>query len=181
VTPTYKLEELAAEAGVSPRTVRYYVQRGLLPAPELRGKDTVYGREHLLRLQAIKRLQQSHLPLDEIQIRIASAAGRDLERLARGELATPPQGPVSEPHDSGSVKKGVHPYRSPARSVGAPDASSAPLPLPSSAEPAASASVYFIAPGVELLVRDGSPAPARALVREILDRYATSIEKDSDR
>ena len=50
----YKLEELARAAGTSPRTVRYYVQRGLLPAPAFRGKDTAYGPEHLVRLRAIR-------------------------------------------------------------------------------------------------------------------------------
>ena len=62
-----KLDELAERAGVSPRTVRYYVQRGLLAAPEFRGPDTVYEAEHLARLKAIRVLQSRHLPLDAIQ------------------------------------------------------------------------------------------------------------------
>ena len=74
----WKLADLAEEAGVPPRTVRYYVQRGLLPAPAFRGPETAYGREHLLRLKAIKRLQAKYLPLDEIQ--------RELERLDPGAL-----------------------------------------------------------------------------------------------
>jgi DNA-binding transcriptional MerR regulator len=67
MSTTYKLDELAEAAGVSPRTVRYYVQRGLLPAPPFRGRDTVYGAEHLERLQTIRRLQEQYLPLDAIQ------------------------------------------------------------------------------------------------------------------
>lgn len=63
---TYKLAELAEESGMSPRTIRYYVQRGLLPAPEFRGPDTTYDHDHLRRLKAIRRLQDRHLPLDEI-------------------------------------------------------------------------------------------------------------------
>jgi DNA-binding transcriptional MerR regulator len=60
----FRLEDLARAADVSARTVRYYVQRGLLPAPEFRGKDTAYGPEHLSRLRVIKRLQQERLPLE---------------------------------------------------------------------------------------------------------------------
>jgi DNA-binding transcriptional MerR regulator len=63
----YKLSELAERAGVSPRTVRYYVQRGLLPPPVFKGRDTAYGEEHLARLRAIRALQDEHLPLDSIQ------------------------------------------------------------------------------------------------------------------
>jgi DNA-binding transcriptional MerR regulator len=76
-TKTFKLDELAAAAGVSGRTVRYYVQRGLLPAPQFRGRDTAYDEEHLLRLQAIRRMQDQYLPLDAIQAELARAlAGR---------------------------------------------------------------------------------------------------------
>ena len=66
----WKLDELAREAGVAPRTVRYYVQRGLLPPPVFRGPDTVYEERHLLRLLAIRRLQQAFLPLERIAVEI---------------------------------------------------------------------------------------------------------------
>jgi DNA-binding transcriptional MerR regulator len=77
-TETYKLEELAEQAGVSARTVRYYVQRGLLPAPAFRGRDTAYGREHLLRLRIIRRLQ------DAIETALAHRSLAELERMAAG-------------------------------------------------------------------------------------------------
>lgn len=186
MTRSYKLEELAAEAGVSPRTVRYYVQRGLLPAPEFRGKDTVYGREHLLRLHAIKRLQQGHLPLDEIQVRLANATLAELARLARSEVDVSVRGPFEEPRDTGTDKKGGGPYRSSGREEGHRPSDHGrspfeprfeprplPLPLPYPADPTATAHVYRLATGVELWVRGGLPAASRALVREILDRYAT--------
>lgn len=181
MTRSYKLEELAAEAGVSPRTVRYYVQRGLLPAPEFRGKDTAYGQEHLLRLLAVKQLQQAHLPLDEIQVRLASAPLDELERLARGDSPPPPRAPFDEPRDSGSVKNRRHPYRSPGwDEPPAPPPRYLPPPGTLPAEPDADAVVYRLAPGVELLVRSGIDAASRALVREILNRYLTG-EKDGHR
>ena len=83
---TYKLEQLAEAAGTTPRTVRYYVQRGLLPAPDFRGKDTVYTRSHLTILVAIRELSARHLPLDAIRV--------ELERRARGEA---PSRPAIEP------------------------------------------------------------------------------------
>ena len=177
MTPTYKLDELATLAGVSPRTVRYYVQRGLLPAPDFKGKDTAYGREHLLRLQAIKHLQEQRLPLDEIQAELAHVHEAELERLARGELAEADPSPAHR--DSTSVKKGGTPYRSPGRDE------EPPPPVrpfdPSMGDPNPTAHVYRLATGVELWVRSGLPAASRALVREILSRYADDDGKDEGR
>lgn len=53
----YSIAELAQRAGVSRRTVRFYVQRGLIPAPYGRGRGRHYGHEHfeaVLRIQALK-------------------------------------------------------------------------------------------------------------------------------
>ena len=53
------IEELADLVGVPVRTVRYYIAEGLLPGPGTRGKGTVYGEEHLLRLRLIRLLADS--------------------------------------------------------------------------------------------------------------------------
>jgi len=68
------LTELADRAGVSIRTVRYYIQQGLLQEPEARGPGAHYTEEHLDRLLLIKRLQKEHLPLAEIRKAIQSGA-----------------------------------------------------------------------------------------------------------
>src|SRR4051794_14921073 len=107
---TYKLDELATAAGVSPRTVRYYVQRGLLPGPAFKGKDTAYSAEHLVRLKAIKALQDRFLPLDVIQIELARRSLAELERVH--EWAAPPKDEIKADQEP-IVLKG--PYRSPAR------------------------------------------------------------------
>lgn len=94
-----KLDELAEQAGVSARTVRYYVQRGLLPAPPFRGRDTVYGAEHLLRLQAIRALQARYLPLDEIERLLGRCVSLDdIERLMSGD-AQEADKPDAEPEE----------------------------------------------------------------------------------
>ncbi|MCS6799348.1 MAG: MerR family transcriptional regulator [Myxococcota bacterium] len=89
---TYKLEGLARAAGVSPRTVRYYIQRGLLPPPVFRGPDTVYELTHLQRLRAVRRLQQAYWPLDAIRGLLDAAGERRIARIAEGEEVPPPPG-----------------------------------------------------------------------------------------
>jgi DNA-binding transcriptional MerR regulator len=78
------LPQLADRAGVSIRTVRYYIQQGLLQEPEARGPGAHYTQEHLGRLLLIKRLQKEHLPLAEIRKAIQSgAAEAAIPRSAR--------------------------------------------------------------------------------------------------
>src|SRR5690242_21283135 len=81
----WKLTELAEAAGVSPRTVRYYVQRGLLPAPPFKGPDTVYGEDQLVRLKAIRVLQARFLPLDAIQVELLRLGPDELKALAESK------------------------------------------------------------------------------------------------
>src|SRR6185295_9245922 len=64
--PAYGPDELAERAGVSRRTVRYYVQRGLLPAPAGLGRGKHYGEAHLARLVRIRELQEAGVPLERI-------------------------------------------------------------------------------------------------------------------
>jgi DNA-binding transcriptional MerR regulator len=149
---SFKLDELAHAAGTSPRTVRYYVQRGLLPGPAFRGKDTAYTREHLVRLRAIRRLQERFLPLDAIQVELARLGPADLERLADGKpftLATEDAAaplPLPLPH---------------------------PGPLPHVAPPPSSSSTWTrwtrreLAPGLEIALAEDAPPEARALAEEI--------------
>jgi DNA-binding transcriptional MerR regulator len=50
---TYTLHQLAARTGIEPRTIRSYIQLGLLPGPEGAGRGAHYLSLHLERLQAI--------------------------------------------------------------------------------------------------------------------------------
>ena len=79
--PAYDLADLSDRAGVSQRTVRYYIQQGLLPAPESRGPGAHYGPEHLDRLRLIRRLQREHLPLAEIRRRLEALGPAEISRL----------------------------------------------------------------------------------------------------
>ncbi|MGK3991563.1 helix-turn-helix domain-containing protein [Sorangium sp. So ce136] len=157
---TYKLDDLAGEAGVAPRTVRYYVQRGLLPAPEFRGKDTAYGREHLARLRAIKALQQAHWPLEEIQARLAGAGVDEIERIAAGALP-----PAAAP---AAITRGAGPGEAPA-----------PPPQAAGAPRGERWERVEIADGVELHVRSDAPERSRRIALDIESRYATPAPKGS--
>jgi DNA-binding transcriptional MerR regulator len=72
----YGIEELAALGGVTRRTVRYYVQEDLLPAPLGVGRGRHYGPRHLARLHAVKALQEQGLSLDDVRRELARCAGR---------------------------------------------------------------------------------------------------------
>ncbi|MEU1816344.1 MerR family transcriptional regulator [Streptomyces roseifaciens] len=74
---TLTVDELAARAGVTVRTVRFYSTRGLLPPPEI-GPRRVgrYGPGHLSRLALIEELQHQGLTLAAIE--------RYLNRLPEG-------------------------------------------------------------------------------------------------
>ena len=67
---TYTIGSLADTAGISRRTVRFYVQRDLLPPPEGLGRSAHYSDDHLARLLEIKAWQEEGIPLDEIHGRL---------------------------------------------------------------------------------------------------------------
>jgi DNA-binding transcriptional MerR regulator len=87
----YSLADLARLADVTPRTVRYYVAQGLLPAPGAAGPATRYGDGHLARLRLIRRLQRDHLPLAEIRIRIERMGDEAVHALLDASSRVPPE------------------------------------------------------------------------------------------
>lgn len=67
-TDSLTVEQLAARAGVTVRTVRFYSTRGLLPPPAI-GPRRVgrYGPDHLSRLALIEELQNQGMTLSAIE------------------------------------------------------------------------------------------------------------------
>ena len=63
----YKISELADKAGVTKRTIHYYISKGLLLPPEGEGVNSTYNDEHLKRLLLIKKLQSEYMPLNKIR------------------------------------------------------------------------------------------------------------------
>ena len=63
----YKVSELADKAGVTKRTIHYYISKGLLLPPEGSGINSLYNDEHLERILLIKKLQAEYMPLNKIR------------------------------------------------------------------------------------------------------------------
>jgi DNA-binding transcriptional MerR regulator len=79
----YTVDEVAAAAGVTVRTLRFYASKGLLPAPELRGRVGFYDEAHLARLRLIHDLQEAGFTLSAIERFVArmpqNATAEDVE------------------------------------------------------------------------------------------------------
>lgn len=78
----YTLDELCDRAGVTVRTVRYYIGEGLLPPPQGHGTAARYGEEHLDRLRVIAALKEQYLPLREIRRALDGMSPRQLRDTA---------------------------------------------------------------------------------------------------
>ena len=71
----YTLEELSQMLRINPRTIRSYIQQGLLRGPDSMGRNARYGDYHAKRLQTIRQLKDDHnLPLSEIRRLVTMAA-----------------------------------------------------------------------------------------------------------
>lgn len=85
----YWISELAALSGVSTRTIRYYIQEGLLPQPEIRGKYAVFTDQYMHRLRLIKYLKDVYLPLNRIKKLLDSLTESQLISLLKAFEADP--------------------------------------------------------------------------------------------
>lgn len=63
----YRVEELAAAAGVGVDTIRFYQGQRLLPPPVRSGRVAWYSEEHLERLRRIRDLKRQRLTLEQIR------------------------------------------------------------------------------------------------------------------
>jgi DNA-binding transcriptional MerR regulator len=64
--PTYSLDDLAARTELPARTVRYYIQLGLVDRPEGAGKGAYYTQRHLDQLLQVRKWQLAGLSLERI-------------------------------------------------------------------------------------------------------------------
>ena len=86
--PRYRIGELAREAGIPARTVRYYQERKLLPPPRREGRIGWYSQAHLNRLKVIAELLDRGHTLSGIgQLLSAWEQGYDLADLLGFERA----------------------------------------------------------------------------------------------
>jgi DNA-binding transcriptional MerR regulator len=75
------IDELAQRTGMTVRNIRAHQSRGLLPAPEVRGRTGYYGPDHVARIELIQDLQADGFNLESIRRLIESAGGSSGEVL----------------------------------------------------------------------------------------------------
>ena len=63
----YSLDKLSQLAGVTPRTVRYYIAQGLVDRPEGEKRGAHYVRRHLEQLLQVRRWSDAGLSLERIR------------------------------------------------------------------------------------------------------------------
>jgi len=73
-TGTFTLDALCTLAGLPKRTVRYYIQIGLVDRPEGETRGARYHHRHLEQLLAIRRWTQAGLSLERIR-ELSTGAG----------------------------------------------------------------------------------------------------------
>lgn len=60
------LQQLSEQSGVPERSIRFYIQKGLLPRPEGQKRGAFYREGHLAELLRIRQWQDAGLSLDAI-------------------------------------------------------------------------------------------------------------------
>jgi len=91
------IDELARRIGMTVRNIRAHQSRGLLPAPEVRGRTGYYGPEHVARLELIQELQADGFNLDLIRRLLDGAGGSSKEVLRFKHALARPFGADEEP------------------------------------------------------------------------------------
>src|SRR3954453_14712125 len=92
----YSLAALARLADVTPRTIRYYLAQGLLPAAEAAGPATRYSEAHLDRLRLIPRLQREARPVARIRARLEQMGDEAIAAAVHGSEPPESQAAVGE-------------------------------------------------------------------------------------
>lgn len=67
MSDTYTIVELAEAAGLSERTIRYYIAQKLVAGPVSQGRTATYSEGHLKILQRIQELKKKGLTLGQIR------------------------------------------------------------------------------------------------------------------
>ena len=82
---TFSLNELANRCGYSPRLVRRYIEQGLLPPAQIRGRGAYYTAVHMDRLRAVDVLKtRDQLRISEIRRVLDNLSGDEIRQVAAG-------------------------------------------------------------------------------------------------
>ncbi len=141
----------SARAAPSARAIRFYVSTGLLDHPEGAGTAATYGYRHLLQLLSIKIRQREGATLETIKTEMHGVTGDALERRVAASLAG-------------------------ALAVGADTAART-----TDDEPAATWRRVIVADGIELQVRDDSPAAREDALLAMREAVRAALGRDGIR
>jgi DNA-binding transcriptional MerR regulator len=85
---SYSLNELAKDSGFEARTIRSYIERGLLPGAEARGRSASYSVENLNRLRAIQILRRArpNIHLNDVRIFLQQMSPQQISDFCSGSL-----------------------------------------------------------------------------------------------
>jgi DNA-binding transcriptional MerR regulator len=86
-----RVDELAARAGVSVDTVRFYQTKGLLPPPEREGRTAWYSDAHMDRLERIRSLKDKGFTLAAIRRFVEGELDSADEALVEALVASVPE------------------------------------------------------------------------------------------
>jgi hypothetical protein len=152
------------------RTIRFYVTRHLVAAPEGRGTAATYGYRHLLQVLAIKLRQMEGAPLETIGRELRELTGDVLERRVAAALGAGLPGPDALlSHHGGSQPRGRSGQLLQRREI---SAATSPAPPTSTG----SWRRIGIVDGVELHLREDHPlARQRGRDAEIADALRLAI------
>lgn len=164
------IHDLERDSGLSRRTIHFYAQAGLLPAPAGSGPSSTYGEEHLLRLRLIPTLKTAGLRLDRIGCALDGLSLAEMRRLVHlasdSDLSDPVR--LAEWLQRGRDGDGVPTGPS---SVGNPATGNGPHPGDTDGDPGASVGAGWVrqplAPGVELRFCPSLDDTARAKLRQL--------------
>ena len=162
----YSIQELSELTGFSRRTIRYYIQEGLLEPPAGRGRGGYYYDSHLNKLSKIRQLQNQGLKLGSIAQILEDSLSETLEKA------------VPDPDirfKAATADSAVHEIATFARESFAESPEIAASPAPPAREIWVN---YPIADGVALCIRRDIDIKNRKIVDQVL-RLATAILKKS--
>src|SRR5271157_2972339 len=82
------LAQLADKSGIEPRTIRSYIERGLLPGAQSRGRGAGYFAEHLNRLRVIQHLRRlrPNATLNDIRMQLQHLTPQQIQAFAHGSI-----------------------------------------------------------------------------------------------
>jgi DNA-binding transcriptional MerR regulator len=162
----------AASAHPNERTIRFYVTRGLVAAPEGRGTAAVYSYRHLLQVLTIKLRQMEGGTLAAIAQELTQLTGDMLERRVAAALGaglpSPDRLPLTgrESAPRGRVGRALRTWRS-------------QVDAPAGTDPSSAAAAWHrigIARGLELHVHEDHPlARRRGRAAEIADAVRAAV------